>query len=96
MACPLCQTGSIITWIAKEHVNLVDTAKRLGIPRSSKAYAAMEQASKAQRNALLARLKHAQPARAARVAREHPPRKRPAHDADAEQAGQRALVHSFF
>ena len=95
MACPLCEMGSVIKWIAKEHQTLEKTAKRLGFPRSSRAYAAMEQASKAQRNALLARLKHAQPARAARVAREQPPRKRPAKDADAEQPGQRAL-YTFF
>ena len=96
MACPLCSMGSVITWMANEHQKLIDTARKLGFARNSKAYAAMEQASKAQRIALLARLKHTQPARAARVAREQPPRKRPAHDADAEQAGQRALVHSFF
>ena len=95
VACPLCSTGSIITWMANEHQNLNDTARKLGFARNSKAYAAMEQASKAQRNALLARLKHAQPARAARGAREQPPRKRPANDADAEKPGQRALLYSF-
>ena len=96
VSCPLCSSGSIITWIAKEHQNLIDTARKLGFARNSKAYAAMEQASKAQVKALLARLKHAQPARAARVAREQPPRKRPAQDADAEQPGQRTLVYTFF